>query len=55
MKQLICDGLNSVRTTQTISIADLRTQDRDAGPPIHTVAGSRGIGFEEKSQDEDGF
>ena len=40
MKQLTCDGLNRVRTTQSVA-------NRDTGPLVSVVARSRDIGIGE--------
>ena len=40
MKQLISDGLNGLRTTQTICTVALCTLDRDIGPQVSTVGGN---------------
>ena len=50
VKQLICDSLNRMRTTQTILAAVICTLDKDMGPLKDTAAGSWSAGIVEQSQ-----
>ena len=53
MKQLICDSLNRVRTTQTIHATALHSPDKNTSPPECMVAGSWSLVIKEQSHGED--